>query len=218
MQELGGMLKIFNDRNIDSFAMQQTLVNVIHLSYHVNRCILDDMLISENTVYLIFTCSGYGGTKFEPKSPPADYIARAIRYLLSRGFSPENLRVRVSPVIYNETGLRTLSKLLDKLKDTGLYKLQLCELNQTNKQLYNVSKDFGNKINEFNKDNFMEKLLEIARGYSIFYCPKSCEICMNPKEISILDGCIFPIDAKKGCNSIAIDEALENTEMRYYRR
>lgn len=218
MKEIGKMLKIFSDKNVDDFVSAQALVNVVHLSYRLEKSTLDALLQSNNVIYLIITCSGYGGTKFEPHSPPNTYVVKALRYLTIKGFPANNLRVRISPVFCNEKGFSTLEKLLHNLRETGVYKIQICNLRQSGKHIYNTMQDFGKNVKETNKDALAEKLREITSGFSVFYCEKSCEFCLDPNELESLHGCMFPLGFTQDCGCFAIDKSLEDNTLRYYRR
>lgn len=218
MKELGEMLKIFSDKNINDFENAQAIINIIHLSCRLEKDVLDMLLQSTNTNYLIITCSGYGGTRFEPDHPSNDYVFATLRYLVMKGFPAHNLRVRISPVFCNEKGYRALENLLQGLRKTGIFKIQICNLRQTNRNVYNVSRDFGKNIKEYGKETLTEKLAKLAAGFSVFYCKESCEFCINPRELNELQGCLFPTRALQDCGNLKVSTDLECGGLKYYRR
>lgn len=91
---------------------------------------LTDKVIDSARPYfdkLIFhvTCTGYGQTKVEPNIPKyTDQLSQAQK-LLSEGFSPERVVIRVDPIIPTERGLKRAEKVLCEAASRGFTRFRV---------------------------------------------------------------------------------------------
>lgn len=67
----------------------------------------------KNKTIIHLTCTGYGGTKLEPKVPAPSFVFEQYKKALKMGFRPQQFVLRVDPVIPTEKGLEVVKKILD---------------------------------------------------------------------------------------------------------
>lgn len=71
----------------------------------------------ENRERIIYHCTitGFGGSRVEPRVPRPREMFSSLRHLINNGFPPEQVVLRIDPIVPTLKGLRTAGSILDEL-------------------------------------------------------------------------------------------------------
>lgn len=90
-----------------------------------NDRLIDELLEYERMTILHITCTGYGGTSFEPNVPTPEEVHEACCELIDYGFSPKRMVLRIDPIFPNsDKGIEKVRKVLKLFEDTGITRVR----------------------------------------------------------------------------------------------
>ena len=110
----------------DTWCKRLNLVNVV-ISRFVTcdrKEFLEKLIDNKQFIILHVTCSGWGGSAFEPNVPTAESIVEGVLYLIDSGFPRNQIVLRIDPLFVNTTGLRKVVKVLDLFKQTEISRVR----------------------------------------------------------------------------------------------
>lgn len=113
------------DASIDTSWADKTNTcdGMIIITKNISRFVLEKLLELQARNYQVIlhaTCTGWGKTAIEPNVP--DYVTQlmGINILVASGFRPENIVLRIDPIIPSVTGLKRVRNVLEKAVEIGL--------------------------------------------------------------------------------------------------
>lgn len=134
------MKKIPNDQRVGITESSEVAFNLDCLNnlYNANIIIskrltskLIDALIA-NKEKIIFHCcvTGMGGTKIEPFVPSYEKTYEKLKELIQKGFSIEQVVLRIDPIVPTDKGIETASKVLSLFCPLGIKRVRISFLDQ----------------------------------------------------------------------------------------
>lgn len=86
----------------------------------------------QQNIILHLVISGWGGTPVEPNIPDIRKTYGYLQSLITEGFDPSHIVLRIDPIIPNDAGFQLLPKLLDVFSQFPITRLRYKILTQTN--------------------------------------------------------------------------------------
>lgn len=169
------------------------------------KAVIDTYFNITKHIVVHCTCTGMGGTIFEPNVPAYQTQLNQLRVLIDSGFPIEQCVLRIDPIIPNEEGLENVSRVLNYAYEQGLLpKIRVRisvydEYKHVKERLVNAGLEpiypngnFSASQKQF--DYVAEKLSRWGIPFHTCAEPK----LRNPlgKELFIHPGCISNIDLK----------------------
>lgn len=164
--------------------------NVISSRYVTkqNQEFSEVLVLHKDTVILHVTCSGYGGTKFEPKVPKTQDVVDGVVNLIQNGFPVSHMVLRIDPIIPNAKGIENVIKVLGVFRGTGISRVRLRFIEFTKRIKENFISVFGRiPCNGMVTDGMRKDALERITSYG-FYEFEVCPTvgCLSNKDLFIL--------------------------------
>jgi len=98
-------------------------VNII-ISKELNDELIENLIKHKNKIIFHMTCTGHGATKLEPNVPSVQYTHNQITKLIKSGFPPNQIVLRVDPIIPTAKGINTVREVLDLFKGIGIIRVR----------------------------------------------------------------------------------------------
>lgn len=191
--------------------------------YQFRKYLMENDRYKKCIVHL--TCTGWGGSKFEPNVQlPQDFLKNVLE-LIDMGFPVEQLVLRVDPIIPSESGLNRAASILEMFGiNTKIRRVRVSILDlypHVKERIYNLTKFMvGYELEEYRLpwDNwFVPKPLidKTAQMLNTYYqhFQYEYEACAEPELVKRSEGQIKPIGCVSqkdldilGCTSVTIEE------------
>jgi DNA repair photolyase len=97
--------------------------NII-ISKSLNDTLIEKLVKNKSKIIFHMTCTGWGGTTFEPNVPEADFTRDQFDKLIESGFPLQQVVLRVDPIIPIEHGIKRARYVLDIFKDSGIKRVR----------------------------------------------------------------------------------------------
>lgn len=92
--------------------------------------IIEPIVQNKHRIIVHVTCTGLGGTPFEPGVPPAPLQIKATEELIKRGFPVEQIVLRMDPVILFNEGIKAQELVLRYFGELGVTRCRYSFLDQ----------------------------------------------------------------------------------------
>lgn len=102
---------------LKSLKEDNSLEGAIIITKRLNENMIKPLLDFQDRVILHLSVTGYAETSVEPNTPSVDTILEVYKELLSRGFSPSHVVLRIDPIIPTNIGLKRANKVLCMFAD-----------------------------------------------------------------------------------------------------
>lgn len=213
------------DAGLDFSWVNKLLDANIIITKNLNDTIIKHLINNKNKIILHITCTGFGGTKIEPKVPTVDFTYNQTHKLIENGFPINQIVLRVDPIIPLKIVLEErVRKVLNLFKDTGIKRVRYSFLD-----MYpHVKERFikaGIKLPyetfccpEYMKQNALELLKQFEDIYEFEACAENTFHqlgCISQKDFDVLSikGEAQPAGfQRKGCMCIAGKTELLNNK------
>jgi len=90
-----------------------------HLTTNNTR-LIDSLINNKDKIILHVTCTGYGGTKVEPRVPTPNAVYDGVQELIRHGFPAKQIVLRTDPIFPTQVGIATVKAVWEKFSDTGI--------------------------------------------------------------------------------------------------
>lgn len=90
---------------------------VILITKSLNNNFIRTAMSAKERVIIHATCTGYGGTILEPYVKEKEWTYNQMKALFSMGFPPEQVVLRIDPIIPTEKGITVACNVLDLFSD-----------------------------------------------------------------------------------------------------
>jgi DNA repair photolyase len=167
----------------------------ILITKNLDHKLIESILEFKHKLIVHVTCTGYGGSILEPNIPEPEIIYHNVKQLISKGFSIEQLVLRIDPIIPTTKGLKTAEKVLKLFKNLGIKRVR-----------YSFLKILPNVYKNFNKNDIKlpyntieppielkQKAYRVLKRYERIYTIEGCSekkynlACISKKDVKILD-------------------------------
>ena len=214
--------KLVGEKKFPSVEGTCTLVQVSELCKEDEEFVRF-LLKNKESIRLECICSGYGSSAFEPDVPNYKEVLESLVLLIEQGFPISRIIVKISPLICNDKGITQAQRVVNAIRGSGIYRLKISKLFQTNGQILAMRRRFGNVIKQNNVEQRIAKFLEENSDFIIEYCKEEqyeCTDCFRPDLIEASSGMIYTTKFEY-CKSIKYCKELvcgAECKLPYYRR
>lgn len=169
-----------------------TVSMAILITKELSNDFISAVLNFKDKVIIHMTVTGMGWTVIEPNVPPMEWTREQLLKLLEKGFPPEQVVLRLDPIVPTEKGIRTALSVLNTFKGLGVKRCRFSFLDMYPhvKERFNkhcISKPYSS----FNAPKRMQNaFLRAIQPYREYYSFESCAEYNEYRK-----GCISQTDA-----------------------
>jgi len=184
------------DAGLDFSWVNKLLDANIIITKNLNDVMIEHLINNKEKIILHVTCTGFGGTKIEPKVPTKIHTYTYVQKLIKNGFPVEQIVLRVDPIIPLKITLeQRVKEVLDLFKDTGIKRVRYSFLDMYPHVKTRLTEAGMNlPFNTFCCPNYMkEDALNILKEYEDIYEFEACAEntfhqlgCISQKDFDIL--------------------------------
>ena len=165
-----------------------------HMSYS-NERLMHCLIKDKDKIILHVTCTGYGGTRMEPKVPKPYEVMLGVKELISRGFPVEQIVLRVDPIIPTDKGLDKVIEVLTLFDDSKIARVRYSIIDMYSHTRERILKEYGKLPFEGFKapQSMIDHLLRVLNTYRDRYTFEACAEnlpdkvgCISKKDYEIL--------------------------------
>lgn len=98
--------------------------NII-ITKNLSPKMIEKLIENKDKCILHMTVTGMGGSKIEPFVPEPSINLERIKKLIDNGFPPEQIVLRIDPIVVTEKGTETALNVLDMFKNTGIKRVRI---------------------------------------------------------------------------------------------
>lgn len=160
------------------------------ITKQVTDAFIQAVLPFSGKVVVHATCTGYGGTVLEPHVPPYSWQLAQVRRLLAEGFPPQQVVVRIDPIIPTARGLSRASAVVDGICDVvSQFRISVLDMYPHVRERFlraRLPLPYGNRFSASNEQfALVDDWLLQQREKGRFSC------CAEPKlQHCVQEGCV----------------------------
>lgn len=213
------------DAGLDFSWVNKLLDANIIITKNLNDTIIKYLINNKNKIILHITCTGFGGTKIEPRVLVVNFTHEQTHKLIENGFPISQIVLRVDPIVPLKIVLEErVKKVLELFKDTGIKRVRYSFLDMyphVKERLIKAGLSIPYETfccPEYMKKNALELLKQYENIYEFEACAENTFHqlgCISQKDFDILDikGEAQPAGfQRKGCMCIAGKTELLNNK------